>query len=131
VKVDVDVVGEETPKPDATPSKQQEEDTTTSTTTDQQSEPSAPPEVPSGATVNTAYPQVYPTLDPASPPQTTGASPWNYGGSSATPEQDAIQQVVAQLRGMGFDDDGGWLTELVKAKGGDIEKVLDALHPSN
>lgn len=53
VKVDVDVVGEETPKPDATPSKQQEEDTTTSTTTDQQSEPSAPPEVPSGATVNT------------------------------------------------------------------------------
>lgn len=45
--------------------------------------------------------------------------------------QDAIQQVVAQLRGMGFDDDGGWLTELVKAKGGDIEKVLDALHPSN
>lgn len=45
-------------------------------------------------------------------------------------EPDAIQQIVTQLRGMGFDDEGGWLTELAKAKGGDIEKVLDALHPS-
>lgn len=37
---------------------------------------------------------------------------------------------MSQLRGMGFDNDGGWLTELVRAKGGDIEKVLDALHHS-
>ena len=44
--------------------------------------------------------------------------------------QDSIQQVVTQLQGMGFDDEGGWLTELVKAKGGDIGRVLDALHPS-
>ena len=36
--------------------------------------------------------------------------------------------VVEQLKGMGFDDDGGWLTELVKAKGNDIHKVLDALN---
>lgn len=48
----------------------------------------------------------------------------------ATPQLTPIEQTVAQLQGMGFDDEGGWLTELVKAKGGDIERVLDALHPS-
>ena len=52
----------------------------------------------------------------SAPPTSTGDGP--------------VEQVVCQLRGMGFDDDGGWLTELVKAKGADIEKVLDALHPS-
>lgn len=36
--------------------------------------------------------------------------------------------VVEQLKGMGFDNDGGWLTELVKAKDNDIHKVLDALN---
>ena len=36
--------------------------------------------------------------------------------------------VVEQLKGMGFDDDGGWLSELVKAKSNDIHKVLDALN---
>lgn len=41
-----------------------------------------------------------------------------------------IEQAVAQLSTMGYEDEGGWLTELVKAKGGDISKVLDALHPS-
>ena len=40
-----------------------------------------------------------------------------------------IEQSLAQLRSMGYEDEGGWLTELVKAKGGDIAKVLDALHP--
>ena len=39
-----------------------------------------------------------------------------------------IEQALAQLKSMGYEDDGGWLTELVKAKGGDISKVLDALH---
>lgn len=43
VKVDVDVVSGETPKPDVTPSSQGEEDTSST----------PPPEVPSGATVNT------------------------------------------------------------------------------
>lgn len=43
---------------------------------------------------------------------------------------DPVEAVLLQLQGMGFDNEGGWLTELVKAKGGDIGKVLDALHPS-
>ena len=41
-----------------------------------------------------------------------------------------IEQALTQLRSMGYEDEGGWLTELVKAKGGDISKVLDALHPT-
>jgi len=50
----------------------------------------------------------------------------------ATPQQDQPWlPVVEQLKGMGFDDDGGWLTELVKAKGNDIHKVLDALNHGN
>ncbi len=48
----------------------------------------------------------------------------------ASPQALPIEQTVAQLQSMGFDDEGGWLTELVKAKGGEIGKVLDALHPS-
>lgn len=31
---------------------------------------------------------------------------------------------------MGYEDEGGWLTELIRAKGGDVAKVLDALHPT-
>ena len=48
----------------------------------------------------------------------------------ATPEvsSEVIEQALVQLKSMGYEDDGGWLTELVKAKGGDISKVLDALH---
>lgn len=36
--------------------------------------------------------------------------------------------VTQQLQSMGFDDEGGWLTELVRARGGDIDKVLETLH---
>ncbi|KAL5459847.1 hypothetical protein EMCRGX_G033230 [Ephydatia muelleri] len=53
-------------------------------------------------------------------------------GASNTPatEEDQIQIAVAQLRSMGYEDEGGWLTELVKAKKGNVEHVLEALHPS-
>lgn len=49
----------------------------------------------------------------------------------ATPgvSAEVIEDALSQLRAMGHtDDDGGWLTELVKAKGGNISKVIDALH---
>ena len=62
--------------------------------------------------------QLYPTLDAAPTSDPAGAEP------------DAIKAALTQLQGMGFDNEGGWLTELVRAKGGDIGKVLDALHPS-
>lgn len=49
---------------------------------------------------------------------------------SAEVPSEFIEQALTQLRSMGYEDEGGWLTELIKAKGGDISKVLDALHPT-
>ena len=43
---------------------------------------------------------------------------------------EVVEEALAQLRSMGYQDEGGWLRELVQAKGGDVAKVLDALHPS-
>ena len=42
----------------------------------------------------------------------------------------AYTEVLEQLKAMGFEDESGWLYELVKAKEGDLQKVLDALHPT-
>ena len=42
----------------------------------------------------------------------------------------AVDEALAHLRSMGYQDEGGWLKELVQSKGGDVTKVLDALHPS-
>ena len=50
--------------------------------------------------------------------------------SQAGVSDEAIEEALAQLRSMGYQDEGGWLKELVRAKGGDVAKVLDALHPS-
>lgn len=44
--------------------------------------------------------------------------------------EEVVEEALAQLRSMGYQDEGGWLKELVVAKGGDVTKVLDALHPS-
>lgn len=50
------------------------------------------------------------------------------GDAEGTQPDQPWLAVVEQLKGMGFDNDGGWLTELVKAKNSDIHKVLDALN---
>ncbi|XP_028418142.1 sequestosome-1-like [Dendronephthya gigantea] len=44
--------------------------------------------------------------------------------------QDRLANALSYMKGMGFDDEGGWLTQLLKAKDFDINKVLDAIqHP--
>lgn len=43
---------------------------------------------------------------------------------------EVVEEALAQLSSMGYQDEGGWLKELVQAKGGDVSKVLDALHPT-
>jgi sequestosome 1 len=39
-----------------------------------------------------------------------------------------VQAAVADMQRMGFSDDGGWLTALLTAYGGDIGRALDAIN---
>jgi len=45
------------------------------------------------------------------------------------PVQPHIAEAVNQMMSMGFSNDGGWLTQLLETKNGDIEKALDVLQP--
>lgn len=41
-----------------------------------------------------------------------------------------IQRAVEQMLAMGYNNEDGWLTQLLEAKHGDINKVLDLLQPA-
>merc|ERR1712110_343409 len=45
-------------------------------------------------------------------------------------EDPKVADALAQMKAMGFSDEGGWLSNLLKAKSGDVAKVLDAIQPS-
>jgi len=45
-------------------------------------------------------------------------------------EDPKVAGALAQMQAMGFSDDGGWLSDLLKAKSGDVGKVLDAIQPN-
>jgi sequestosome 1 len=40
-----------------------------------------------------------------------------------------IADAVQKMMSMGFSNEGGWLTQLLENKNGDIEKALDVLQP--
>ncbi|CAF4874604.1 unnamed protein product [Rotaria sp. Silwood1] len=46
-------------------------------------------------------------------------------------EQKKIDECIERMTSMGFVDSNGVLTELIKAKKGDLNQVLDALNPRN
>lgn len=46
-------------------------------------------------------------------------------------EQKKIDECIERMTAMGFVDSNGILTELIKAKKGDLNQVLDALNPRN
>merc|ERR1712198_433679 len=46
-------------------------------------------------------------------------------------EDPKVAGALAQMKAMGFSDDGGWLSSLLKAKSGDVGKVLDAIQPNS
>merc|ERR1712012_279325 len=45
-------------------------------------------------------------------------------------KEDKVEAALKTMQAMGFSDDGGWLTSLLRAKSGDVGKVLDAIKPS-
>jgi len=49
-------------------------------------------------------------------------------GTAADEEPtDPLEVAIAKMRAMGFEDDSGWLKQLITAKEYDLNKVLDAM----
>merc|ERR1711951_167410 len=44
-------------------------------------------------------------------------------------DDDKVAAAPKTMKAMGFSDDGGWLSNLLKAKSGDVGKVLDTIQP--
>merc|ERR1712038_1961605 len=43
--------------------------------------------------------------------------------------EDKVEAALKTMQAMGFSDDGGWLSNLLRAKSGDVGKVLDTIQP--
>ena len=62
--------------------------------------------------------------------ENTDQPPENGATGSAADEPDPtdpLEVAISKMRAMGFEDDSGWLSQLIKAKGYDLNKVLDAI----
>merc|ERR1712004_943135 len=44
-------------------------------------------------------------------------------------KEDKVKAALETMQAMGFSDDGGWLSNLLRAKSGDVGKVLDTIQP--
>merc|ERR1712004_545513 len=44
-------------------------------------------------------------------------------------KEDKVEAALKTMQAMGFSDDGGWLSRLLRAKSGDVGKVLDTIQP--
>jgi len=44
--------------------------------------------------------------------------------------EDKVAAALKTMKAMGFSDDGGWLSNLLKAKSGDVAEVLDTIQPA-
>lgn len=96
---------------------------------------------------NNIYPTVFPMphhvpLQPVQAPFLPTPQPMPFPAPSVPnlyPQQGLMQQhphmkphiadAVNKMMSMGFSNDGGWLTQLLESKDGNIEKALDVLQP--
>merc|ERR1719328_558116 len=50
-------------------------------------------------------------------------------GANENEQDDKVEAALKTMKAMGFSDEGGWLSNLLKAKSGDVGKVLDTIQP--
>merc|ERR1712047_99162 len=50
-------------------------------------------------------------------------------GKKDNEKEDKVEAALKTMQAMGFSDDGGWLSNLLRAKSGDVGKVLDTIQP--
>lgn len=62
-------------------------------------------------------------------PYSSRPSSSSYYPSSSSDRNAEVSKAVEQMISMGFQDDGGWLTQLCTMKRGNIEQILDVLTP--
>jgi hypothetical protein len=101
--------------------------------------PTAPPAAEASASASASAPAAPPAFGnlleqlqtmfaPMMQPQTPAAAP---AEDQEAKEKKKIEECIERMTAMGFVDSNGVLTELIKAKKGDLNQVLDALNPRN
>ena len=71
-------------------------------------------------------PEEFVLVDESTEPQGEEASGAAAAAATEPDPTDPLQVAIAKMRAMGFDD-SGWLSQLIKAKDYDLNKVLDAI----
>merc|ERR1712004_124622 len=51
------------------------------------------------------------------------------GDMKGNEKEDKVEAALKTMQAMGFSDDGGWLSNPLRAKSGDVGKVLDTIQP--
>ncbi|CAF5100661.1 unnamed protein product, partial [Rotaria sp. Silwood1] len=126
--------------------KEKNEEATASINTSTEPKPSAPPssEASSAAPTTGAssasatapgfgnlLEQLHTVFAPMFQPPTPSATTTATTADQQAQEQKKIDECIERMTAMGFVDSNGVLTELIRAKKGDLNQVLDALNPRN